>query len=50
MHFPVVLVPTIIPELRRIEVTEDGVVVGAANTLTSLEKVLTEIIAKRPRT
>ncbi len=49
MKYPVILAPTHVPELNRISVTESGVVVGAAVTLTRLMKALREQMASLPR-
>lgn len=47
-YYPVILAPTNIPELYRIDRTEAGITIGASNTLSNLERVLREAVANQP--
>ncbi|XP_034034746.1 xanthine dehydrogenase/oxidase [Thalassophryne amazonica] len=48
MLYPVILTPTFIPELSIVQHTEDGIVFGAACTLSHLGAVLREAVATLP--
>ncbi|CAK6983920.1 xanthine dehydrogenase/oxidase [Scomber scombrus] len=48
MLYPVILAPTFIPELNAVTHTEDGVVFGAACTLSHMGAVLREAVATLP--
>ena len=47
-HYPVLIAPSLIPELRVIEVTNAGLLVGAAVTLTDLRTKLAELTSTLP--
>ena len=47
-HYSVLIAPSIVPELRVMEVTNDGLLVGAAVTLTDLKTKLTAVISSLP--
>ncbi|KXZ53315.1 hypothetical protein GPECTOR_7g1209 [Gonium pectorale] len=47
--YPVVIAPTHVPEMNQITVTETGVEIGAAVTLTRMMKAFKGLIASRPR-
>ncbi|XP_061780151.1 xanthine dehydrogenase/oxidase [Nerophis lumbriciformis] len=46
--YPVILAPAFIPELHRVEHTSDGIVFGAACTLSQMESVLKQAVATLP--
>ncbi|XP_054650388.1 xanthine dehydrogenase/oxidase [Dunckerocampus dactyliophorus] len=48
MLYPVILAPAFIPELHRVIHTEDGIVFGAACTLSQMEAVLKQAVATLP--
>ncbi|XP_053170512.1 xanthine dehydrogenase/oxidase [Scomber japonicus] len=48
MLYPVILAPTFIPELNAVTHTEDGVVFGAACTLSHMGEVLRQAVATLP--
>ena len=47
-HYPVLIAPSLVPELCVLEVTDDGLLVGAATTLNDLRVKLTELISSLP--
>lgn len=46
--YPVLINPTNVAELTRIQMTPAGMVVGASVTLTALEEALREEVSSRP--
>ena len=49
-HYPVLIAPSLIPELCVLEVTDDGLLVGAAVTLSDLRVKLTQLVFSLPST
>lgn len=49
-HYSVLIAPSLVPELRVMEVTNDGLLVGAAVTLTDLKTKLTGLTSSLPGT
>nr|XP_006811949.1 PREDICTED: xanthine dehydrogenase/oxidase-like [Saccoglossus kowalevskii] len=47
-HYPVLLTPSHIPELKRVEITDTGVVFGASVSLSVIDKVLKNQIESLP--
>ncbi|GLC34818.1 hypothetical protein PLESTB_001167600 [Pleodorina starrii] len=47
--YPVIIAPTHVPEMNQIVVTDSGVEIGAAVTLTRMMKAFKGLIASRPR-
>ncbi|CAM6083475.1 unnamed protein product [Calypogeia fissa] len=47
LNYPVLISPTQIPELNKIDITGDGLVIGSAATLSGLVKVLKECVKER---
>ena len=46
--YEVLISPTQVPEMNRIEVTEEGLLVGGAVTLTKLGKIMKELVKSMP--
>ena len=46
--YSVLISPTHVPELNQLELTEDGLIVGAAVTLSKLTTKLKELLASLP--
>ena len=49
-HYPVLIAPSLVPELCVLEVTDDGLLVGAAVTLSDLKVKLAELVNSLPGT
>ena len=47
--YSVLISPTLVPELNQLELTEDGLIVGAAITLSKLNTKLKELLASLPK-
>ena len=47
-HYPVVIAATDVPELLSVERSAAGVQLGASTTLTTLKKVLQELVTSEP--
>ena len=47
--YSVLISPTLVPELNQLELTEDGLIVGAAVTLSKLTTKLKELLASLPK-
>ena len=47
-HYPVLIAPTRVPELHVLEMTNEGLLVGAAVVLTDLQTKLQELISSLP--
>ena len=47
-HYPVLIAPSLVPELCVLEVTDDGLLVGAAVTLNDLKGKLAELVNSLP--
>ena len=46
--YPILVQPTLIPEMTRIEIQESGVIVGAAVTLEKMESKFKNLISFMP--
>ena len=47
-HYPVLIAPSLVPELCVLEVTDDGLLVGAAVTLSDLRVKLRQLVSSIP--
>lgn len=47
--YSVLISPTLVPELNQLKLTEDGLIVGAAVTLSKLTTKLKELLASLPK-
>ena len=47
--YPVMIAPDLVPEFHRLELTDEGLLVGAAVTLASLDSRLQQLMASLPR-